>query len=70
MTMTGHDERTQQIIELLREGRSDAKIAKRLGLSRDDVRAVIHRVIDNARLDDQARLTSLADQLGLSRTDN
>jgi DNA-binding NarL/FixJ family response regulator len=69
-TMTAHDERTHQIMELLREGRSDTRIAKRLGISRDEVRAVIHQVIAAARLDDQARLAALADQLGLSRTDN
>lgn len=70
MTMTRHDERTHKVMALLREGRSDAKIAKRLGMSREEVRAVIHRVIDGARLDDESRIDALADQLGLSRADN
>lgn len=66
--MTRSDEyTTRKILELLREGRSDAKIAKRLGLSRDEVRATIQQVIDNAHLDDQVRVAFLAEQIGIAR---
>ena len=33
IAMTSSDEQTQKIMELLREGRSDTRIAKRLGLA-------------------------------------
>ena len=66
--MTRSDEyTTRKILELLREGRSDARIAKRLGLSRDEVRATIQQVIDNAHLDDQVRVAFLAEQVGIAR---
>jgi DNA-binding NarL/FixJ family response regulator len=68
--MTSSNEQTRKIMELLREGRSDTRIAKRLGISRDEVRAVIHSMIDGARLDDPARMAVLAEQLGLARTDD
>lgn len=67
--MTRPDERTQQIVELLREGRSDKRIAKRLGISREEVRSVIHGVIARARLDDASRLSALAEQLGIAPSD-
>lgn len=69
MATSGRDERTQRIIELLREGRSDRRIAKRLGITREEVNAVIHDVIDGAQLDDRARRAVLAEQLGLAQTD-
>jgi DNA-binding NarL/FixJ family response regulator len=68
--MTSSNEQTRKIMELLREGRSDTRIAKRLGISRDEVRAVIHSVIDGARLDDPVRMAVLAEQLGIARTDD
>ena len=70
IVMTSSDEQTRKIMELLREGRSDTRIAKRLGISRDDVRAAIHSVIDDARLDDPARMAVLAEQLGIARTED
>lgn len=70
ITMTSSDEQTRKIMELLRQGRSDTRIAKRLGISRDDVRAAIHSVIDDARLDDPARMAVLAEQLGIARTED
>ena len=70
IVMTSSDEQTRKIMELLRQGRSDARIAKRLGISRDDVRAAIHSVIDDARLDDPARMAVLAEQLGIARTED
>lgn len=63
------DEHTQKVMQLLREGRSDARIAKRLGLSRDEVRTTIQRVIDDAHLDDRDRVALLAEQIGLVRDD-
>ena len=70
IVMTSSAEQTRKIMELLREGRSDTRIAKRLGISREDVRAAIHSVIDDARLDDPARMAVLAEQLGIARTDD
>lgn len=70
IVMTSSDEHTKKIMELLREGRSDTRIAKRLGISRDEVRAVIQSVIEGARLDDPARAAVLAEQLGIARTDD
>ena len=70
ISMARTDEQTHKIMELLREGRSDTRIAKRLGISRDDVRAAIQEVIDAARLDDQERLALLAEQVGIVRHDN
>ena len=70
IVMTSSDEHTKKIMELLREGRSDTRIAKRLGISRDEVRAVIHSVIEGARLDDPARAAVLAEQLGIARIDD
>jgi DNA-binding NarL/FixJ family response regulator len=67
--MTALPEHTDKIMELLREGKSDQRIAKRLGITREEVRAAIHGVIDSARLDDQAHVAALAEQLGLARTD-
>lgn len=69
IAMTPPDEHTHKVKQLLREGRSDARIAKRLGLSRDEVRIVIQRVIDDAHLDDQARVALLAEQVGIVRDD-
>ena len=68
--MTRPGEHTQRIIELLREGRSDTRIAKRLGISRDEVRAAIREIIAAARLDDQGRLALLAEQVGIVRHDD
>ncbi len=62
-----NEDATRKILELLREGRSDARIAKRLGISRDEVRATIRQVIDNAHLDDDARVAFLAEQVGIAR---
>ncbi len=70
IAMARSDEHTRKIIELLREGRSDTRIAKRLGISRDEVRAAIRDVIEAAHLDDQARLAVLAEQLGIARPDD
>ena len=70
IVMTSSAEQTRKIMELLRAGRSDRRIAKRLGISRDDVRAAIHSVIDDACLEDPARMAILAEQLGIARTDD
>jgi DNA-binding NarL/FixJ family response regulator len=67
--MTRSDEHTQNVMALLREGLSDARIGKRLGLSREEVRATIHRVIDDAHLEDQERAAFLAEQVGIARLD-
>lgn len=70
IAMTRPGEHTQKIIELLREGRSDTRIAKRLGISRDEVRAAIRGFIEAAHLDDHGRLASLAEQVGIARHDD
>ncbi len=64
------DEHTQKVMELLREGRSDTRIARRLGISRDEVRKAIREVISAAHLDDQARVALLAEQVGIARRDD
>lgn len=64
------DEHTQKVMELLREGRSDTRIARRLGISRDEVRTAIREVISAAHLDDQARVALLAEQVGIARRDD
>lgn len=66
-----HDDldQTRRILELLRDGRSDTKIARRVGMSRDEVRAVIDGVISSARLDDASRRENLAEQVGIATTD-
>ena len=65
--MTHADEQTRKIMALLKAGRADARIAKRLGISRDEVRAAIASVIDAAKLDDEARVADLAQQVGIIR---
>ncbi len=63
------DDQTRKIMKFLRQGRPDGRIAKRLGISREEVRATIHGVIDAARLDDQATVASLALQVGIATLD-
>lgn len=63
----GTDERTRRVLELLREGKSDKRIGKRLGMSSEEVRAAIDSVIRAARLDEQGRLEVLAERAGIVR---
>lgn len=65
--MTGMDARTQQILGLLRDGCSDGRIARRLGISRDEVRASIDAVIASAHLEDRGRVEALAERAGIVR---
>ena len=65
--MTEMDARTQKILELLRDGRSDNKIARRLGISRDEVRACIDDVIASAHLEERGRVEVLAERAGIIR---
>jgi DNA-binding NarL/FixJ family response regulator len=64
---TDHDIR--RIRALLREGRSDRKIAKALGLHVDEVRAAIDRMIDAAGLSDDHTVERLAERAGLVTAD-
>lgn len=64
------DQRTRRVMELLREGKSDKKIGKRLRMSADEVRAAIDSVIRSARLDDAGRVEVLAEQVGIARPDD
>ena len=66
-TMTEIDARTQRILELLRDGRSDSRIARRLGISRDEVRACIDDVIASAHLEERGRVDALAERAGIVR---
>jgi DNA-binding NarL/FixJ family response regulator len=61
------DPTTRRILELLREGKSDTRIAKRVGLTPEEVRARIDAVIRAARLDDEARVEVLAERVGIVR---
>ena len=65
--MTEMDARTQKILELLRDGRSDSRIARRLGMSSDEVRACIDGVIASAHLEDRGRVEALAERAGIVR---
>ena len=64
------DQRTRQVMELLRDGKSDRKIAKRLNMSAEEVRATIDAVVRAARLDDAGRVEVLAEQVGIVRHDD
>lgn len=66
-TMATMDARTQRILELLRNGRSDSWIARRLGITSDEVRACIDDVIASAHLEDRGRVESLAERAGILR---
>jgi DNA-binding NarL/FixJ family response regulator len=61
------DPTTRRILELLREGKSDSRIAKRVGVTPEEVRARIDTVIRAARLDDVARVEVLAERVGIVR---
>jgi DNA-binding NarL/FixJ family response regulator len=67
--MTQTDARTQKILELLRDGRSDRRIARRLGLSCEEVRAVVRELVDSAHLDNRGRAQALAERAGIVRHD-
>lgn len=67
LAMSSANEQTQQIMALLKVGRSDARIAKRLGITRDEVRAAIALVIEDAHLEDEARVADLARQVGITQ---
>jgi len=66
----GGDRTTRRILGLLREGKSDARIARRVGMSPDEVRAAIDAVIRAARLDDRGRAEALAARVGIVRHDD
>jgi DNA-binding CsgD family transcriptional regulator len=55
----------RRVSVLLREGRSDKRIAKALGLSREQVTAEIAAIVDEARLDRQERVAALAKRAGI-----
>ncbi len=67
--MTQTDARMQTILELLRDGRSDRRIARRLGISCEEVRAAVRDLIDAAHLDDRGRAQVLAERAGIVRHD-
>lgn len=68
--MTQTDARTRRILELLRDGRSDRRIARRLGISCEEVRAAVRDLIDSAHLDDRGRAQALAERAGIVRPDS
>jgi DNA-binding NarL/FixJ family response regulator len=63
--MTEMDARTQRILELLRDGRSDRRIARRLGISYEEVRTAVRELIDSAHLDERGRAQALAERAGI-----
>ena len=67
--MTQTDARTQKMLELLRDGRSDRRIARRLGISCEEVRATVRDLIDSAHLDERGRAQVLAERAGIVRND-
>lgn len=64
------DDPTRRILELLRQGRSDGHIARRLGIDREEVRARIDAVIRAARLDENGRIDVLAARAGIVPRDD
>ncbi len=67
--MTQADARMQKILELLREGYSDRRIARRVGISCEEVRAAVRDLIDSAHVDDRGRAQALAERAGIVRHD-
>lgn len=67
--MTDTNARTQKILELLRDGRSDRRIARRLGISREEVRAAVRELVHSAHLDERGRVEALAERAGIVRHD-
>jgi len=65
--MTEMDVRAQKILELLRDGRSDRRIARHLGISAEEVRASIDALIDAAHLEEAGRVEALAERVGIIR---
>jgi DNA-binding NarL/FixJ family response regulator len=65
--MTEMDVRAQKILELLRDGRSDRRIARHLGISTEEVRASIDAVIAAAHLEEGDRVEALAERVGIIR---
>ena len=61
--------RSTEVIALLRDGKSDRRIAKRLGMSHEEVRRIVAEVIAAARLDDAERVDALAEQVGIAAGD-
>jgi len=55
----------RRVRALLREGRSDKRIAKALGVSREQVTAEIAAIVDEARLDRHERVAALAKRAGI-----
>jgi DNA-binding CsgD family transcriptional regulator len=55
----------RRVRKLLREGRSDKRIAKALGVSRERVTAEIALIIDEADLERHGRLADLARRAGI-----
>lgn len=68
--MTQTDARTRKILELLRDGRSDRRIARRLGISYEEVRATVRDLIDSAHLDNRGRAQVLAERAGIVRNNS
>jgi DNA-binding NarL/FixJ family response regulator len=67
--MTQTDARTQKLLELLRDGRSDRRIARLLGISCEEVRAAVRELVDSAQLDERGRVQALAERAGIVRHD-
>jgi DNA-binding NarL/FixJ family response regulator len=67
--MTHTDARTQKLLELLRAGRSDRTIARRLGISCEEVRAAVRELVDSAHLNERGRVQALAERAGIVRHD-
>lgn len=55
----------RRVRALLREGRSDKRIAKALGVTREQVTAEIAAIVDEARLDRHERVAALAKRAGI-----
>ncbi len=63
---TAPDEISRRVCELMRKGWSDRRIARRLGISPDEVRRHVDRIVAKAHLDDRERCARLAAQAGIS----
>ncbi len=63
---TAPDDVARRVCELMRKGRSDRRIARRLGISTDEVRSHVDRMVAQAHLDDRERCARLAEVAGIT----
>ncbi len=55
----------RRVRELMRDGVSDRRIAKRLGLSERGLASVMDQIVQEAQLDTSDRMGAIAQELGI-----